>query len=128
MQPDLPDPIKIREKARARLVEALSSEGAPSWISGEAELQMIARRVLAVKEWLLTGSEHLAANKATFTPEEVMARLGMVDWRTLGVVTAALHELAVQGIVSVVDPGTPPVFSFNALPATPVQLPAFPAS
>jgi hypothetical protein len=117
MKPDLPDPIRIREEARARLVVALSSEGAPSWISGEAELQMIARRVLAVKEWILTGAAQLTESRTSFSPEEIMARLGMVDWRTLGVVTAALHELAAQGFVSVVDPGTPAMFSFRQMPA-----------
>jgi hypothetical protein len=122
MKPDLSDPVKIREEARARLVEALSSVEAPNWISGEAELQMIARRVLAVKEWLLTGSNQLAESRASFSAEEIMARLGMVDWRTLGVVTAALHELAAQGLVSIVDPGTPAMFSFRSIPPKPALL------
>lgn len=85
----------------------------PSWISGEAELQTIARRVIAMKEWLLTGGPSLAESKTSFTAEEIMERLGMVDWRTLGVINAALHELASQGMVAVLDPGTPAVFTFR---------------
>lgn len=85
----------------------------PHWISGEAELQTIARRVVAMKEWLLTGGPSLTDSRTSFTAEEIAERLGMVDWRTLGVVNAALHELASQGKVAVLDPGLPAVFSFR---------------
>ena len=113
MNPTPPRSIQLREEARKRLVEALTSESIPSWISGEAELQTIARRVVAMKEWLLTGGPSLAESRTSFTAEEIMERLGMVDWRTLGVVNAALHELAGQGMVAILDPGAPAVFTFR---------------
>jgi hypothetical protein len=104
---------EVRERAHKRLIEALHSGDIPEWVTGEKELQDIARRVVAVKEWLMIARKNLKDEKTAFTAEEIMEQLGYDDWRTLGVVNAALHELAATGGVAVLDPGAPAIFSFR---------------
>ena len=103
----------LRENARQRLLDALTAKSPPGWTAGTEEQEEVSARIQKVKKWLLAGSMKLAEPKTAFTAEDIMERLGDDDWRTLGVVYAALHELCCEGSVAVLEPGSPTVYCFR---------------